>query len=58
MVLMRGNGILALVNSLQQKLVLSYLNWKPTVVIVKSNLKRHYGFFFEKKYNIFGEEKT
>ena len=28
-------------------------------MIVKSNLKRHYSFFFsEKKYNIFGEEKN
>ena len=45
---MRGIGILALVNSLQQKLILNNLNWKPTTVIVKSNLKRHYSFFILK----------
>ena len=45
---MRAIGILALVNSLQQKLIFNYLNRKPTVVIPKSNLKRHYSFFFSK----------
>ena len=48
-VLVRGIGILALVNSLQQKLILNYLNWKPTVVIVKSNLKRYCSFIFLKR---------
>ena len=46
---MRAIGILALVNSLQQKLIFNYLNRKPTVVIPKSNQKRHYSFFFSKR---------
>ena len=51
---MRGGiGILVLVNSLQQKLILNDLNRKPTVVIAKSKLKRHYNLFFSKRNIIF-----
>ena len=54
------HGILALVNnSLQQRLILNYLNWKPTgcdcEIKPETALQL---FFFEKKYNIFWEEKT
>ena len=57
---MHGIEILDLVNNLQQKLILNYLYWKPTVVLPKSNLKRHILqlLFFEKKYSIFGEQTT
>ena len=50
---MRGIGILALVNSLQQKLILIYLNSKRTVVLTALQL-----FFLEKKYNFWGAERT
>ena len=48
---MRGIGILAVVNSLQQKLILNYLNWKPT-------LNWNGNFFFPKRNIIFlGKKK-
>ena len=57
---MRGIRILFLVISLQQKLILNYLNWKPTVVIAICEIKPETAlqlFFSEKKYNVFGEER-
>ena len=49
---MRGIGILAMVNSLQQKLISIIEIENLTVVIAKSNLKWHYSFFSVSKRNI------
>ena len=53
---MRGIGILALVNSLQQKLIFKLKTYRCACEIKPETALQL--FFFEKKYNIFGEEKT
>ena len=53
---MRGIGILALVNSLQQKLIFKLKTYRCACEIKPETALQL--FFFEKKYNIFWEEKT
>ena len=57
---MHGIEILDLVNNLQQKLILNYLYWKPTVNCASEIEPETVftAFFPKKKYNIFGEQTT
>ena len=55
----RAIGILVLVNSLKQKQIYElFLNWKLPLWLRNQTWNGITAFFFEKRYNIFGEEKT